>query len=88
MDRLKERAVVLPIVAFVLLTTPILLIFNSSTLILGIPVLYIYTFSTWALLTIAGIFLTRALQKAEQEQREEKLEEKTRDKNKLKWQLK
>ena len=52
MKRLKERAVILPIVAFILLTPPILLIFNSSTLIFGMPILYIYAFSICIILML------------------------------------
>jgi len=87
MNRLKERAVILPIIAFILLTPPILLLFNSSNLIFGIPILYIYAFSIWIILTIIGFFLTKALQKAEQKLQKEQAKEKAFDKNNLKWQL-
>ncbi len=66
MNKLKERATVLPVIAFILLTPPILMVFNSAQLIWGIPVLYIYTFLIWGLLIAAGFFLTRALQRTEQ----------------------
>lgn len=71
MNRLKERAIMLPVLAFLLLTPPILLIFNSATLIFGIPLLYIYAFSVWGILMITGMLLTKSLQKADNEQQSE-----------------
>ncbi len=65
MQRLKERAFILPIVAFILLTPPILLIFNSVYFFISMPILYIYTFSVWIILVILGAILSQKLQNSQ-----------------------
>ena len=45
--RLADRAFVLPVVAFLLLTPPILGIFNAPALVFGIPLLHVYCFAVW-----------------------------------------
>ncbi|MGE5147084.1 MAG: hypothetical protein ACM3N5_10060 [Candidatus Eiseniibacteriota bacterium] len=53
-ERLADRAVMLPIVAFLLLTPPILGVFAGDGMVLGIPVLFLYAFAIWAVLIVLG----------------------------------
>lgn len=66
LDQLNERAIVLPLIAFFLLTPPFLLLFNIPEVLFGIPVLYFYAFSIWVGLIIAGKLLTNLLVKSEE----------------------
>ncbi|MTI09756.1 hypothetical protein [Curvivirga aplysinae] len=65
LDQLNERALVLPLIGFLLLTPPILLIFNDENEIWGIPTLYFYAFFIWIFLIILGKLLTNRLIKSE-----------------------
>jgi hypothetical protein len=60
-ERLADRAVVLPIVAFLLMTPPILGLFARDGALLGIPMLYLYCFLAWAVLIALGCALARRL---------------------------
>jgi hypothetical protein len=55
--RLAERAAVLTIGALVLLTPPILTIFDVPVIVLGIPLLHVYSFSVWLLAIACGGWL-------------------------------
>ena len=59
--RLAERAAVLPVVAFLLLTPPILGLFNAPVLLFGIPLLHIYCFATWLAVIACGGWLASRL---------------------------
>ncbi len=59
--RLADRAFVLPIVAFFLLTPPILAIFNAPVLIFGIPLLHAYCFAVWLVAIAAGGWLAQRM---------------------------
>ncbi len=48
--RQTDRIITLVIVAALAFNYPLLSLFGSSTLILGIPVLYLYLFVAWAVL--------------------------------------
>ncbi|WP_420549096.1 hypothetical protein [Curvivirga sp.] len=65
LDQLNERALALPVIGFLLLTPPILLIFNDESEIWGIPTLYFYAFVIWVFLIILGKLLTNRLIKSE-----------------------
>ena len=65
-DQLNERAFILPVLGFVILTPPLLLLFNNSSEVFGIPVLYLYAFFAWALLIFAGKLLAGKLQREDQ----------------------
>jgi hypothetical protein len=57
--RLADRAFVLPVIAFLLLTPPILGIFNAPVLLLGIPLLHVYCFAVWLIAIACGGWLAR-----------------------------
>ena len=45
-----EHLVALCLLGFLLFNYPILALFNRSTLLLGIPLIYAYIFAAWAIL--------------------------------------
>jgi hypothetical protein len=49
-----ERALGLTVAALILLTPPILTIFNVPVTVVGIPLLYLYCFTIWALAIVLG----------------------------------
>jgi hypothetical protein len=59
--RLADRAFILPVVAFFLLTPPILGIFNVPALIFGIPLLHVYCFLVWLAVIACGGWLARRM---------------------------
>ena len=56
--RLTERAFVLSVVVLVLLTPPIITIFNVPIFVFGIPFLHIYCFGVWLAAIITGGILS------------------------------
>jgi hypothetical protein len=52
--RLAERALVLTVVTLILLTPPILNIFNAPILVFGIPLLHVYCFGVWLVAVALG----------------------------------
>jgi hypothetical protein len=59
--RWTDRAFVLPVAAFFLLTPPILAIFNAPTLVFGIPLLHVYCFAVWLVTIACGGWLARRM---------------------------
>ncbi len=59
--RLADRAFVLPVIAFFLLTPPILTIFNAPMFVFGIPLLHVYCFAVWLLAIAGGGWLARRM---------------------------
>jgi hypothetical protein len=59
--QLADRAFALTLLALVLLTPPILTIFNVPELVFGIPLLHIYCYSAWLLAIIIGAWLAKRL---------------------------
>ncbi len=57
-SRLAERAFVLTAVTLILLTPPILNIFDAPVYFFGIPLLHIYCFAAWLVAIICGRLLT------------------------------
>ncbi|MCQ4034906.1 hypothetical protein [Kaistella montana] len=45
--RHKQKLVILSIILFVMLNAPILFLFNSSEMLWGIPLIYVYFFMVW-----------------------------------------
>jgi len=59
--RLTDRAFVLPVLTLILLTPPIITIFDVPVFIFGIPLLHIYCFGLWLAAIVAGGFLSRRM---------------------------
>lgn len=59
--RLADRALVLTVVTLVLLTPPILNIFNAPILVFGIPLLHAYCFGVWLVAVILGGWISTRL---------------------------
>lgn len=57
--RFSDRAAVLTVAAFILLTPPILSIFDVPVLIFGVPLLHVYSFAVWLAAIGLGFLLTR-----------------------------
>ena len=55
--RLAERALVLTVASLILLTPPILTIFDVPILVFGIPLLHIYSFAVWLVAIALGRWL-------------------------------
>jgi hypothetical protein len=49
-SRSRELLVALFALGIVLLTPPLLIVFNKATRVFGIPTLYLYLFATWLVL--------------------------------------
>ena len=47
---MRERLTALFMLGAVLLTPPLLLVFNQATRVFGVPTLYVYLFVVWAVL--------------------------------------
>ena len=56
--RLTDRAFVLPILTLVLLTPPIITIFDVPVFVFGIPLLHIYCFGLWLAAIVTGGLLS------------------------------
>ena len=48
--RMRERLTALFMLGALLLTPPLLLVFNHATRVFGVPALYLYLFVVWAVL--------------------------------------
>ena len=58
--RSRELLVALFVLGIVLLTPPVLVVFNNATRILGIPTLYLYLFAIWlALIALVALAVER-----------------------------
>ncbi|MGA7485797.1 MAG: hypothetical protein WBW74_02490 [Xanthobacteraceae bacterium] len=53
-NRLSDFALVMTVLAFLLLTPPVLTIFNREVAVLGVPLLYAYCFGVWLAVIAAG----------------------------------
>jgi hypothetical protein len=59
-SRSRELLVALFVLGIVLLTPPLLIVFNKATRILGIPTLYLYLFAIWlALIALVAFAVER-----------------------------
>ncbi|MCB1486870.1 MAG: hypothetical protein KDJ88_05355 [Bauldia sp.] len=59
--RLADRAFVLPVLTLLLLTPPIITIFDVPVFLFGIPLLHIYCFGLWLAAIVAGGLLARRM---------------------------
>ncbi|WP_421724070.1 hypothetical protein [Bauldia sp.] len=64
-NRWTDRSLVLALAAFVLLTPPIILVFSTPVLVLGVPLLHVYCFGVWLIAIVAGAYLSTRLDPAE-----------------------
>jgi hypothetical protein len=63
--RLGERALVLTVVTLILLTPPILTIFDVPVTVAGIPLLHVYCFATWLVAIVLGGWLARRMDRGD-----------------------
>ena len=59
--KITERYVALIILTALLFNPPIMSIFNSTGLILGVPILFLYLFIAWALIIGLNAYLAKRL---------------------------
>jgi hypothetical protein len=64
--RLADRSFALTVLTFVLLTPPIVTIFNVPVLVLGVPLLHLYCFAVWLGAIVVGARLAGRLRDDEQ----------------------
>lgn len=57
--RYADRALVLTVATLILLTPPILSIFDVPVTILGVPLLHVYSFAVWLAAIGCGFLLAR-----------------------------
>jgi hypothetical protein len=60
-SRLADRALVLAIATFVLLTPPMIAVFDLSVAVFGIPLLHLYAFGVWIAAIVIGGVISRRL---------------------------
>lgn len=63
-NRLRERALALPIAALVLFSPPILAILGRPVGVAGVPLSVVYIFGAWLVLIVLGRALARRLEPA------------------------
>jgi hypothetical protein len=66
--RLRDRSLALTIAAFILLTPPVLTIFDVAVLVFGIPLLHVYCFAVWLAAIAAGALLAPRLMRADDDE--------------------
>jgi len=57
--KVRDLSILLPLAGVLLLMSPVLQVFNSLTLIFGVPVIVLYIFGVWLGLIILGAWLSR-----------------------------
>ena len=60
----SDRALILPLVGFLLLTPPLAGIFQLNIRVLGIPFTWLYLFGVWGALIVGAALLARRIQKS------------------------
>jgi hypothetical protein len=63
-DRLRERALALPVVCMVLFSPPLLTMLGQPVSVAGVPLSYLYVFGAWLLLILIGRRLAKRLRPA------------------------
>ena len=58
-SRYADRALVLTVATLILLTPPILSIFDVPVLILGVPLLHVYGFTVWLAAIVCGFLIAK-----------------------------
>jgi hypothetical protein len=64
-DRTQERLIALFLLGVLVLTPPLLLVFNQPIRVLGIPILYLYLFLAWTVLIGAAAVVARGIAAAD-----------------------
>jgi hypothetical protein len=65
-NRMQERHLALFVLGVLLFTPPLLTVFNSSTRVLGVPILYLYLFAAWsAVIALVALAVERATSNTE-----------------------
>jgi cytochrome bd-type quinol oxidase subunit 1 len=60
--RLADRALVLTLATFLLLTPPMIAVFDVAVPVFGVPLLHIYAFAVWAgAIVVGGIIAHRLM---------------------------
>jgi hypothetical protein len=63
-DRTADRALVLALATFVLLTPPAIAIFDVPVSVLGVPLLHIYAFGVWIVaIAVGGALAVRLMRR-------------------------
>ncbi|WP_332034070.1 hypothetical protein [Kaistella sp.] len=57
--RHKQKLVILSIILFVMFNAPVLLLFNSTQQIWGLPMIYLYIFMVWLASSVASFLIFR-----------------------------
>lgn len=60
----RDAASVLPVLAILLLTPPLVLIFTAPVRVAGVPLIVVYIFGLWAAIVAVAAFLARRLERA------------------------
>ena len=63
--RLNDIAAIAPIIGFVLLPPPVIVLFATMGTLLGAPVILVYLFVVWFGLILAAAILSRRLARSE-----------------------
>jgi len=66
--KLAEKALVLAVATFALLTPPIIAVFDLPVTLLGIPLLHVYAFGIWLAAIVTGGLIARRLMRRQAEQ--------------------
>ncbi|MEO8204254.1 MAG: hypothetical protein ABI630_10340 [Betaproteobacteria bacterium] len=59
--RIRDAAVLLPVLGLVLLMPPVITLFVGNTFVMGVPLIVVYVFSVWLGLIAATALLARRL---------------------------
>lgn len=51
-QRMRTRLVVLAVLAFALFSYPLLRVFDQDVIVLGVPLVWLYVFVSWAVLIV------------------------------------
>jgi hypothetical protein len=63
--RIRDLAVLLPVVAAILFLPPAILLFAAPVSVAGIPLIVVHIFGAWAVLVLGAFFVARSLAKEE-----------------------
>jgi hypothetical protein len=67
-SRLADKVLVLAIATFVLLTPPMIAIFDLPVALFGIPLLHVYAFGVWIAAIVIGGVISRRLMRRQAEE--------------------